>query len=146
MDDIKEFEEKMRHMPQSFQDGLRKQEEIDDNVKARVNFVRVIPAKEKGHEDYCPSAKRQEDMHCCVAHCEVSPHYDGHHTTVWEEYPPPGVVNLECGCPTCEEDQQGAVQGSHVCPDLLKIDEWDTMVDDYWGNAMDVATILDKKC
>ena len=85
-------------------------------------------------------------MHCCVAHCEVSPHYDGHHTTVWEEYPPPGVVNLECGCPTCEGDQQGAVQGSHVCPDLLKIDEWDTMVDDYWGNAMDVATILDKKC
>ena len=56
------------------------------------------------------------------------------------------MVNLECGCPTCEGDQQGAVQGSHVCPDLLKIDEWDTMVDDYWGNTMDVATILDKKC
>ena len=78
--------------------------------------------------------------------CERFLHYDACHTIVWEDYLPPGVVDLECGCPTCEGDQQGAVQGSHVCPDLLKIDEWDTMVDDYWGNAMDVATILDKKC
>ncbi len=27
----------------------------------------------------------------------------------------------------------------------LKIDEWDTMADDYWGYTMDVAAILDKK-
>ena len=43
-------------------------------------------------------------------------------------------------------DQLRAVQVSHVCPELLKIEEWDTMADDYWGNTMDVATILDKEC
>ena len=33
-----------------------------------------------------------------------------------------------------------------MCPQLLKIEEWDTMANDYWGNTMDVATILDKEC
>ena len=48
--------------------------------------------------------------------CEMFPHYDGHFIIVWEDYP------------TYEGDQ------------------WDTMANDYWGNTMDVTTILDKKC
>ena len=46
--------------------------------------------------------------------CEMFPQHDGHFIIVWEDYP------------TYEGDQ------------------WDTMADDYWGNTMDVNTILDK--
>ena len=56
------------------------------------------------------------------------------------------MVDLECGCPTYEGDQLGTVEVTHVCPELLKMEEWDTMADDYLGNTMDVATILDKEC
>ena len=82
-EDIKEFEEKMRFMPQSFQDGLRNPGEMAAIVKARNDFERVVPAKAKNHKDHCVSAGRKQGLHCCVAHCEVAPHYDAHHTTVW---------------------------------------------------------------
>ena len=41
-DDIKEFEEKMRHMPQSFQDGLQNAQEMAAVVEARDTFERVL--------------------------------------------------------------------------------------------------------
>ena len=47
-DDINEFEEKMKHMPQSFQDGLQNAQEMAAIVKARNEFERVLPAKGKG--------------------------------------------------------------------------------------------------
>ena len=43
-------------------------------------------------------------------------------------------------------EKLGQVPVSHVCPDLLRVEEWDTMANDYWGSTMDVAAILDKKC
>ena len=136
----------MRHMPQSCQDGLRNQKEKDDNEEARVDFVRVDPAKTKDHKDRCVSAGRKQGLCRCVAHCEVSPHYDGHHTTVWEDYPPPGVISLDCEYQPDVRDQLGQVNVPHVCPEILKVEEWDTMANDYWGSTMDVAAILDKKC
>ena len=84
-DDIKEFEEKMKHIPQSFQEGLQNAQEMAAVVKARETFERVLPAKGKDHEDWCPSTGRKDGQHCCVAHCEWAPHYDGHHTTVWAD-------------------------------------------------------------
>ena len=145
-DDIKEFEEKMKHMPQSFQDGLQSTQEMAAVVQARDTFARILPAKGKDHKDWCPSTGRKEGQHCCVAHCEWSPHYDGHHTTVWEDCPPPEVISLDCECQTDVREQLGQVPVPHVCPDLLKVEEWDTMANDYWGSTMDVAAILDKKC
>ena len=50
-DDIKEFEKKMKHMPQSFQDDLRSSEEMAALVKTRADFERVHPAKVVGPED-----------------------------------------------------------------------------------------------
>ena len=91
-------------------------------------------------------AKCKEGAHGCLAHCEVSPYYDGHHTTVWEEHPPAEVKSLDCSCPTYEKAQLGSVDVAQVCPELLKVEEWDTMSTDYWGRAMDVAATLDKVC
>ena len=137
-DDIKEFEEKMRFMPQSFQDGLRNPGEMAAIVKARNDFERVVPAKAKNHKDHCVSAGRKQGLHCCVAHCEVSPHYDAHHTTVWEDYAPPEVRSLECSCYTRDEDQLGSVEVPHMCPELLRVEEWDTMTTDYFAGALDM--------
>ena len=77
---------------------------------------------------------------------EWIPHYDGRHTTVWEDYPPPGVISLDCECQPDVSDQLGQVNVPHVCPEILKVEEWDTMANDYWGSTMDFATSLDKKC
>ena len=81
-----------------------------------------------------------------MAHFEVFPHYDSHFPTAWEEYPPAGVMSLDCSCPTYEKAQLGSVDVAQVCPELLKVEEWDTMSTDYWGRAMDVAATLDKVC
>ena len=60
--------------------------------------------------------------------------------------PPAEVMSLDCSCPTYEKAQLGSVDVAQVCPELLKVEEWDTMSTDYWGRAMDVAATLDKVC
>ena len=67
----------------------------------------------------------------------MSPHYDAHHTTVWEGHPPPEVMSLECSCPTCDEDQLGSVEVPHVYLELLTVEEGDTITTNYFTVSLD---------
>ena len=69
--------------------------------------------------------------------CEMSPHYDAHHTTVWEDYTLPEVMSLECSCHTCDEDQLGSVEMPHVCLNLLTVEEGDTITTNYFTVSLD---------
>ena len=61
-EDIREFQEKMKHMPDAFK------EELD----LRANCLRVVPAK-------CSLTKSKLATHCCVAHCQVPNHHNAQH-------------------------------------------------------------------
>ena len=47
-------------------------------------------------------------------------------------------MSLDCSCPTFEKHQLGSVEVAHVCPELLKVEEWDTMTTDYFAGALDM--------
>ena len=79
-EDIKEFQDKMKHMPDAFKEEL----------ELRANCLRVVPAK-------CQLAKSKMAAHCCVEHCQVSAHYNARHdhSQIWEDQPPGLVMDVD---------------------------------------------------
>ena len=118
-EDIKEFQDKMKHMPDAFKEEL----------ELRANCLRVVPAK-------CKLAKSEIPTHCCVEHCHVSAHYNARydHTQIWEDKPPAVVMEGNYHDELAWEEADWAEA------------DWASMdVEDYWGGNMDIAAILGKQ-
>ena len=79
-EDIREFQEKMKHMSPSFREGLE---------ETRANLSKVVP-KVKGEvedgEAYC-GLSLNKHRHCCVEHCKFSFHLYTNHVGDWWDLP-----------------------------------------------------------
>ena len=78
-DDIREFQEKMRHMPEDFVDV--------ELLTHRADCFRVTP---KG----CTLTGSKLPTCCCLEHCKVNPHYNLHHKL--EDQVATKVVEFSC--------------------------------------------------
>ena len=118
-EDIKEFQEKMKHMPPCFREDLQ---------EARANLVTVTP-KVKGEvedgEAYC-GLSLDKQRHCCVEHCKFSLHFDPAHKSndYWELSTDPIMGIGEVELTDCYQSE----------------DAWEE--EKYWNGYMDVTALL----